>query len=143
MKPNDKGKRKGSGFAKPSSQQSQSTTRFEGTCDNCGKYGHKKAECWSKQQQPSSSSKGDGRKGGDWKRDKGKGGGKGKGARSFDQAGEPDAEVDQLDMNTVTQSTQYFNIGCNDLTSNGMIDEWLKLNLDTWSSSFSLSLIHI
>ena len=119
-----------------------STTRFEGTCDNCGKYGHKKADCWSKQQNSNSSHantagvKGNGKKGAE--RDKGKGKGNYKGARSFENANEPDAEVGEIEVNAVTQNTQYFNLDADEvnplataLVGNNGGDEWLKLNIDT------------
>ena len=58
------------------------TTRFEGTCDNCGKWGHKKSECWSKQNRGNKTAnqrarKGHSGKGGEGKI--GKGGGTAKG----------------------------------------------------------------
>ena len=120
-KQTDKGKGKG-GKATPV------TARFEGTCDNCGKWGHKKAECWSKQQNSNpnasnhSGTKGNGKKGGDGR--KGKHSGNGKGARSFETTGEPDAEVGELDMG---------HFGDNALGSNtgSSSEEWVKLNLDT------------
>ena len=131
------GKGKGSGTGKSNASHA---TRFEGTCDNCGKYGHKKAECWSKQQTNNSSTKGpkgDGRKGGDRK---GNSKGNAKGARSFETT-EPDAEVNVLHMSAITQNTQHYRLDADEVNPLGSIpggntgdvveDEWVKLNFDT------------
>ena len=66
--------------------------RFEGKCDNCGKVGHKKAQCW----QPSGG-KG---KGGDKQKGKQKGS-----ANSLDNPEpEPPADAGGLDLCTITSS---------------------------------------
>ena len=116
------GKGKGSGTGKSNATHAK---KFEGICDNCGKYGHKKAECWSKQQSNTSNSKGpkgNERKGGDRK---GNSKGKSKGARSFENAGEPDAEVGDFDLSPLNPTT----LVSNDVSSKE--EEWIKLNLDT------------
>ena len=38
------------GGGKPSNHNKMNSSKFEGVCDNCGKYGHKKKDCWSKGQ---------------------------------------------------------------------------------------------
>ena len=135
-KPFDKGKGKGSGQGK------SNVTRFEGTCNNCGKYGHKQAECWSKQQSTNNhsnnpkSGKGNTGKGGEAK--KGKPKGNSKGARSLDHEGEPDAEVGVFNMNAITQHTHDNENSLNAVGSHATggntgssDDEWVKLNLDS------------
>ena len=37
--------------------------KFHGNCDTCGKYGHKKADCWSTKPDPKGGKKGDGKTG--------------------------------------------------------------------------------
>ena len=100
------GKGKGKGKGKKGQEEKPSkgapTQKFEGYCDNCGKWGHKKATCW-KPAAPGGKGAGKGDKGG-----KGKGKGKkGKAAGSLDDESaadwtkEPEAEHASLDISAV------------------------------------------
>lgn len=39
---------KGDGKGKDGKSHNKMTPKFDGKCDNCGKYGHRKRDCWSK-----------------------------------------------------------------------------------------------
>ena len=39
---------KGKGGGKAGNTPNKMTPKFDGTCDNCGKYGHRKKDCWSR-----------------------------------------------------------------------------------------------
>ncbi len=82
------------------------SSKFEGECRNCGKYGHMAKDCWHKDNK--TTPKGDG------KGKKGKGKGKSKQAGSFDE--QPEQEAGGLDMSSVSCSTN---------------SDWVKCNYDT------------
>ena len=113
------------------------------TCYNCGKQGHKAAECWSEKKDGSKGSKdrkekkGSSKGSSDGKTGKGKGKPK-KHTSALDEAGEyadadheagdepENEEVDTFEMNGVTMNSEPHDCG-----------EWTKFNLDTglaWSA---------
>ena len=81
-KDGDKGKAKGQDGKKGANPQDGAyqnrPPQFDGNCNNCGKYGHKAADCWSEKKKPAARPKG-GKKG-----NKGRGKG-GKAAGSFEE----------------------------------------------------------
>ena len=106
------------------------------TCYNCGKKGHRAADCWSKKRPDgkgdkwSGSGKGDkSGKGGKGNKGKGGKGGKGKAAGSMEEMDEPDDGIEPAPEADVGMLMA-------DLSGVGMADtssaeEWMKFNLDT------------
>ena len=74
---------------------------FEGYCDNCGKWGHKKADCWGKPRD-TRRPKGDPKGGRGGRGGRGPKGARGKGAASLEEAGEhghePETEQASLEL---------------------------------------------
>ena len=120
------GKAGGKGYGKGNSSQTQ---RFEGECSNCGKWGHKAKDCWSKSSGGQGAGKG--------KDAKGKGKGKSKDANAVDAVGasQPEPEAGSLDLcsilDTLNASATDSLGEVNSLEANSLDDEWLKLNYDT------------
>ena len=155
------GKGKGKGGWKGGGQGAGkgSTTQFQGYCDNCGKWGHKKADCWAKPKDGSGkpdTKKGDGGK----KDDKGKGKGKkgkGKGkkgkAGSLEQEGqeeewpeewpaeEPEQEVtaslgsfEEVNNLKGSDTKEVAGVQSNKAALKPGSNEWVRVNLDSGAS---------
>lgn len=131
------------------------TQKFTGSCNNCGKTGHKEADCWQKKGKGSGKDGGkNGKYGGGkgtpkfngtcnhcgktghkeadcWQKKGGSKGGKGKkgdkNANSLEAGGEPEAEVSTLDLCHLTGTWEEFSL-CSVETKK---KTWLKLNYDT------------
>ena len=108
----DKGGKKGN--------QKGSPAKFTGTCDNCGKVGHKKADCWQRA------------KGGSTDNNKGKGKGKGKGGKN---KGKSAAALDETQGQS-GEPAQEDELGAVDLGSwesgvNEAAGSWMRFNYDT------------
>ena len=111
------GKGKDSYGSKSGKGKGGSSTKFDGYCHNCQKYGHRASDCWSKvnSERPKGKSKGK----------SGKSPGKSKGANSLEQQ-EPEHEGETiqglyLDVSSVSHSAE----------SKPNPKTWQKYNLDT------------
>ena len=113
------------------------------TCYNCGKKGHRTADCWSKKRPDgkgdkwSGSGKGD-RSGKGGKGSKGKGGkgGKGKAAGSMEEMDDPDDGIEpapEADVGMLMADLS--GVGIADTSS---AEEWMKFNLDTGAAQTAI-----
>jgi len=120
------------GTAGKGGKQPAAPAPFQGYCDGCGKWGHKKADCRSKPQAPAGGPAGakDG-KGGKAAGKKGgkKGKGKGKGTGSLEEQ-EPEAEGNALDIGPLYLHSQ--EPAATDLSPlSPDTEEWIRFNYDS------------
>ena len=119
-----KGKSKGKGKDKGSG--GKGSTSKDIVCFNCGKAGHKAAECWSKKKDGSNKGSSKGSKGGG---KKGKSKGKHKGANSLEEEEEqPEGELD----------VGMFELGALTAGEDLQAMEWVRFNLDTGAAQTAI-----
>lgn len=106
-----KGVKEGKGQGKPSA-------KFEGECNNCGRYGHKAADCWRKVSETN--------KGGEGKTKGGKGKGKGKG-RDTNALEDTTAAAEAPAAGAI----DFGSLDVCGLCQDNCGVEWLKCNFDT------------
>ena len=120
-----------------------SNTAQEITCYNCGKKGHRAADCWSRKRPDgkgdkwTGSGKGDkSGKGGKGGKGKGGKGGKGRAAGSMEEADDPEGGTEpapEADVGMLMADLS--GIGMVDVSS---ADEWMKFNLDTGAAQTAI-----
>ena len=126
-----KGKSKGKGKDKGSG--GKGSTSKDIVCFNCGKAGHKAAECWSKKEDGSNKGSSKGSKGGG---KKGKSKGKHKGANSLEEdtgegAHEEEQPEGELDVGM-------FELGALTAGEDLQAMEWVRFNLDTGAAQTAI-----
>ena len=116
----------------------QTQKRFEGDCGNCGKWGHKAADCWSKVQTGGKGGKGQKGKGDG----KGKGGkGSGKGANSLEQASSAAGQYTE-DGVAAAGSLDFCNLDLSVFEPAETSAEWVKCNFDTGAAITAIPYQH-
>ena len=134
-----KGKGKGRGKGRGKGKQG-GAQKFQGTCHNCGKVGHKASECWSKQKDQGAKDKGKSKgQGKGQAKGKGKGKGKNKSAYALEDAGAPAEsgstgalDMGPLDLGPLFLAGDSAEDVCPLAEANSVSrDEWIRMNLDS------------